>query len=347
MFNNFKDRLNKKILEKRSIIQLKKASLIDRFLLNEKPTFKSKTKSKKINYYVCFWGEKYHSMVLNILIPSLNQPNNAKKLNELGYEQTLYIYCPYSKEDLISSNHVKSLSKSVDVQVINFKKNVSKRYEKFILRNNLIDFIEKSLRDDAISSVLTADMIIGDESLLNMVKLIDNNDNCLASIHPRVKYKNFYDFFSNFFNNDQNILTNKFLVKKSLENLHKSWDCFLKNEDVVPIGNHIKQINEHIYQARSSRVNVAFSRYDKTDLKFFQSVDNFNWIDRLWPRKLILENRYRFVSDSDLYFFSELTKEDLLPVMHDKSWLQSNLSGGNLRTLNFSVNDTFNAYWRV
>ena len=285
-------------------------------------------------------------MVKNILIPSLNQTNNVKILNKLGYEQTFYIYCPYSKETLQESLHVKSINDSLDIKVIQFNENLEERFQKYILRNNLIDFIDKSINADAISSVLTADHIIGDQSLLNMVKIIDNNDISLATIHPRVNYTNFYNYFSKFFNDETNILTNQMLVKKSIENLHKSWSCFLNSDDNLPLGNHIVKLSDNIYQARSSRVNVAFTRFNKSDLKFYQRVDNYNWIDRLWPRKLILENRYRFVADSDLYFFSELTNENLLPTMKEKKWLQSNLSGGPTRTLNYSINDILNAYWR-
>ncbi len=347
MSKNFKNRIEKKILEKRSIWQLNRSSTIDKFFFKEKPTFQTKTKTKKINYFVCFWGDRYLNMVKNILIPSLNQPNNVKILNKLGYDQTFYIYCPYSKENLLESHHVKSINESVDIQVTQFDSKLEERFAKFTLRNNLIDFIDKSINSDAIASVLTADMIIGDQSLLNMIKIMDNNDICLAAIHPRVNYTDFYNFFSKFFNGENNVLTNQFLVKKSIENLHKSWSCFLNSDDNLPLGNHIVKLSDKIYQARSSRVNVAFTRFKKSDLKFYQRVDNFNWIDRLWPRKLILENRYRFVSDSDLYFFSELTNENLLPTMKEKKWLQSNLSGGPARTLNYSINDILNAYWRI
>ena len=42
------------------------------------------------------------------------------------------------------------------------------------MRNNG-DFIQKSIDADAISSVLTADHIIGDKSLYNMVQIIDKS----------------------------------------------------------------------------------------------------------------------------------------------------------------------------
>ena len=347
MLYNLKKRIEKKLLEKRSQWQLNISSKIDKTFFKEKPTFQTKIKTKKINYFVCFWGDKYLDMVRNILIPSLNQTNNVKLLNKLGYDQTFYIYCPYSKENFFESNHVKLINESVDIQVTQFERNLGERFGKFTLRNNLIDFIDKSIKSNAIASVLTADMIIGDQSLSNMVKIIDNHDICLATIHPLVNYTVFYEYFSKFFNDENNILTNQFLVKKSIENLHKSWSCFLNDDNNLPLGNHILKISDKIYQARSSRINVAFSRFKKSDIKFYQRVDNFNWIDRLWPRKLILENRYRFVSDSDLYFFSELTKEDTLPIMKEKKWLQSNLSGGTTRTLNYSINDILNAYWRT
>ena len=141
-------------------------------------------------------------MVKNLLIPSLNQPGNIRILNQIGYDQTLYLYCPnkYAKEYLLERESFKSLNNYVDIQVKNFDINhiQNRDYGKLILRNNLIDFIKNSL--DAISSTLTADMIIGDQSLNNMVKIIGNNDICLASAHARVNYRPIYDFFQSFFN---------------------------------------------------------------------------------------------------------------------------------------------------
>ena len=288
-------------------------------------------------------------MVKNLLIPSLNQPGNIRILNQIGYDQTLYLYCPnkYAKEYLLERESFKSLNNYVDIQVKNFDINhiQNRDYGKLILRNNLIDFIKNSL--DAMSSTLTADMIIGDQSLNNMVKIIGNNDICLASAHARVNYRPIYDFFSKFFQQKDYILSNKLLVKKSIEHLHNSLKFHLLKDDIFPIDNHIMKLNENTYQVRCSRINVAFQRFNKSDIRFFEGVDNFNWIDRLWPRKLMLENRYRLVSDSDIYFFCVLTKEDIKFRQENNDWFQKNLTGENNRTINYSINDTINSYWKT
>ena len=259
MIKDLEIKLKIKLLELKSNFKARIKSFIDQKYFDERVTFQSKSYTKKINYSVCFWGDRYLNMVTDILIPSLNQPNNVKLLNELGYDQTLYLYCPenFSKERLLEFEHFKSINNSIDIKVEHFKIDMVERYEKYILRNNLIDFIQKSIDADAISSVLTADHIIGDKSLYNMVQIIDKDDICLASIQPRVNFNEFYDYFSVFFKNEENVLSNRFLVKKSIEHLHKSWSCFLNFDEKLPLGNHLLKINDNVYQARSSRVNVA------------------------------------------------------------------------------------------
>jgi hypothetical protein len=46
-------------------------------------------------------------------------------------------------------------------------------------------------------------------------------------------------------------------------------------------------------------------------LYFFETTNDYNHIDFSWPRVLIKEGRYKLIGDSDLVFYSELTKENL------------------------------------
>ena len=235
MIKDLEIKLKIKLLELKSNFKARIKSFIDQKYFDERVTFQSKSYTKKINYSVCFWGDRYLNMVTDILIPSLNQPT-IKLLNELVMiKLCIYIVQKIFQRKDLEFEHFKSINNSIDIKVEHFKIDMVERYEKYILRNNLIDFIQKSIDADAISSVLTADHIIGDKSLYNMVQIIDKDDICLASIQPRVNFNEFYDYFSVFFKNEENVLSNRFLVKKSIEHLHKSWSCFLNFDEKLPL----------------------------------------------------------------------------------------------------------------
>ena len=79
---------------------------------------------------------------------------------------------------------------------------------------------------------------------------------------------------------------------------------------------------------------------------FFETTNNYNHIDFSWPRVLIKEGRYKLIGDSDLVFYSELTKENLKFFKINQNKEVHHLYAKNKRLLNHIVNDSFYSTWK-
>ena len=93
-------------------------------------------------------------------------------------------------------------------------------------------------------------------------------------------------------------------------------------------------------------INVCIVKFRESDLRFFRSIVDYNYIDYYWPRLLIKEARYKFIGDSDFIFYSELTKENLkFQKTVDEKHID-HFYGKNKRLVNHIVNESYFSLWK-
>ena len=272
--------------------------------------------SKKIYYSVCLWGKEYIDIFNEVLIPSLLQNNNIPKLKKYGCVQKIFIFTKDNEYPLTKITESK-LKKFVSIEIIK-RENIGKDIDpKIYLKDSLITFIQKSLDNNAYSMVLTPDHIYGNKSVFNLFVSAYGKDIGIACIGARINWKKSHQILKKIFK-QKKILENR-LVNLTFRNLHPAFKQSINIKSSYIDSLTIEEIYKDTFIVSSSRVNVCIVKFQKSDLKFFQNIADYNNIDFYWPELLIKEGRYKFIGDSDLIFYSELTKENLKFQKIDKN----------------------------
>lgn len=300
--------------------------------------------SKKFFFSVSLWGAEYIEIFNKVLIPSLLQQNNIPKLFKENYELKFFIFTK-GDEPIFNNTNYKALRDYAKIEIINtLKSETYKINEKKYLRDCLTYFISESIKNHAYSMVLTPDHVYGDSSIYNLIKLVEGKDIGIGSICPRINWNSFRDLDDIF--NENITMSNKELVKFSLDNLHNAQKQCIGVNSIYVNNFSIEEIKKNFYLVSSSRINVCIVKFTNSDLKFFNLTEDYNQIDFSWPRHLIKEGRYKLIGDSDLFFYSELTKENIQfkEIPKDKDMYE--LYASKKRLLNHIVNDTFYSTWK-
>ncbi len=331
------------INHKKTNLNIRLLSKIDNFgFLTSKKTQNIRT--KKIFYSVCLWGEEYIKIFNEILIPSLLQKENIPNLKKFGCYQKIFIFTKDNEYPLYKKNEL-LLNRYLSIEIVK-NPNVSNNLNpKKFLKNSLVTFIKKSILSNAYSMVLTPDHVYGNKSIFNLFVSVYGKDYGIACVGARINWKSSHTKLKKYFNKNK-VLNNPNLVKFTFENLHPAFKQCI-NAQSNYLGLTLEAIDKNKYLVCSSRVNVCIVKFKKSDLKFFNSIEDYNNIDFYWPRLLIKEGRYKFIGDSDYIFYSELTKEDLKIEKFDKSLLNYTLYGKNRRLINHVLNDSYYSIWKI
>lgn len=345
---NLYKKIHLKILKILTTLRVKIYNFIDRlyFSINRKDI---KKPTKLINYFLVVWGDDFFDILDKIFIPSLLQKDNIPLLKKEGFDQTLNIFVKKDSKDnetvrILES--IKRLKKIISVNIIS----ESGSDNKYFLKKCLLKSIRKSIQENSISSIMTPDHLYANGSIYNLIKIIGFSNIGVASSASRVLWNETQEIFKSKFQSDNFTISNRDLVRHSFDYLHPCFkDSFIDSNPAVE-GMTIKKINnDGLYEINCSRINVCAVRFTESDYKFFQLIDDYNHIDKLWPRKLILENRYKIIGDSDVFFYAELTKNDQIYGTFSRDYLDNNsfANNSNSRTSNHIINENFSSFWKL
>ena len=250
-------------------------SIIDQIGYTKKTQNFTNNNSSKLFLSVVIWGDEYYEIFNKILIPSILQPNNIPKLNEFGTKISLYIYTKDNKDPLTQKN-LEHLNELISIKIIkNFHQ---EKNSKLYLNRCLLNFIDESIKNDAVSMVLTADHVYGDYSISRLYNSIKDKTYGLAVASPRINWKDSKNVISDIFLNKK-ILTNKILTKISIENLHECFKQYITNSNDLSDGFNIKKDSENVFIVTSSRINICAIKFNQFDKNFFKIFRDYNNID--------------------------------------------------------------------
>jgi hypothetical protein len=205
-----------------------------------------------------------------------------------GYKVDWYTYGPEPAMQLDWIHHTKT--DSVDV---NF---------------GLMDFIHNNL--DAFCVTMMADFYVGNGTLYNGIKIIENKPNmCLSVAHPRVSQERVGS-------KEITATTNAELVKFAFEHGHK---CLIETEDsrnpnLTWCGLSWRQIGENNFAVVHNLATPFIGQFTESDSEFFRG-NVWGQFDRKFLKKLKVEKRIKICGSSDLCFFIEFTPDKHDPVL--------------------------------
>lgn len=108
----------------------------------------------------------------------------------------------------------------------------------------------------------------------------------------------------------------------------------------------IRKIDHNNYSIIHNLLSPLFIKYNQYDLYFFKTWP-YNAMDKIWPRYLIKQNRYKIIGSSDLFFMLELSpeKEDSMPKANQK-WNDLYSKPKHRNMLNYICNSVI-THWRA
>ena len=246
--------------------------------------------SKRIALFTQCWGS-HIGLLKKYLLPSMMQSGNIPKLLEDGYQVDWYIYSP-ENTGLEGSmfHHIHNTSPDVNY--------------------GLVDFIANNL--DAICITMMADFFIGNHTIYNGIKMIENKaDHCLAVPHARISWEK----IGNRVIGDK---TNSELVAFAFDNAHKclieAEDC--RNPNLTWTGLSWRKIDEHNYAVIHNLPTPFICQFKAGDSDLFNK-HNWGQFDRGFTQKLKNEGRIKVCGSSDLCFFVEFTPDKHSPVLRE------------------------------
>ncbi|MQF67083.1 hypothetical protein FIM07_01405 [SAR202 cluster bacterium AD-802-F09_MRT_200m] len=339
--------VNRRARFKKARLRDRVHGIIDRAYFNESVGV-SKEK-RKLTFHCAAWGH-YLDWFFSYTLPSLLQDGNIPALAQEGYELKLDLYTHPEEFQAITEKYshcLNQLNEYLPIRINPLREIKANWMRGFYLRSALVDQIRRCIEDDAIFINAGPDMIFGNRSIANGVRLIQGKNVCLASAHPRINPQSVLT--SEEFNGLKKLektIENDELVDLAFEHGQPSLLAFFDNEDsnMTHAGISIRQINDCTYSVIHNTPTPYLANFVKDDLKFFASSGS-SW-DTRWPRLLFRQNRLKIAASSELFFNVELA-----PTERSNPELQSGLlnndkfSHGGRRRLHNYVCNSLSCTW--
>ncbi len=255
------------------------------------------SETNKIYIFCPVWGS-YLELLMSYALPSALQSGNIPKLLEEGYEIELYVYTDEEFEIKIDIPVHMRLVETSGVLVE-------------VLADILTKHMKMCLENNAIMLWLPPDLIIGNFSWYNVVKLSEHKLEAIAVAHARVLINNFVKMKEvEDFKDGKVELSNPVLVRLAFENpfLDRVFDHHDENNTFQ--GMAVRRISENLYSVVHNLPSVCVLRPQRYDVDFFKEVKSLNMWDRTWAHSLVQQDRIKFVGSSDFYFSTELTRAE-------------------------------------
>lgn len=167
-----------------------------------------------------------------------------------------------------------------------------------------LEHIKRCLEEDAVSLILTPDMIHSDGSFETALKVLGTDSGAVCYPHMRVVP----DILPHIPTLDGEAAS---LVKLALKHPHPSWtfaneEAYASNTWLGGIG--WQKISDKIYAVQHFLPCPFVARYNSRDLEFFEKAKMFRVIDHDWASMLMEDQRLKVLGSSDLAFAVEVTK---------------------------------------
>jgi len=321
---------------------------IDRLFFKDVDT--SATMKRKINFFCPVWGDRI-GQLSSCIIPTFLQPGNIPRIHEDGYIMELVLYTRTDEDIKEINSHQEKLDRlrkymSITVKQIKGQAGLDRNDTLIVaLRQHL----EKCYEENAWFFLTPPDTFFGNHSLANAMKLVEGKDVCLACPHTRVNRDSVLSskLFKRFSNGEINF-ENAQLVDFAFRYGHK---CFVnsfdhRDENTTRDGLSIRAITDNSYAVVMNLPSPLVISVKKNDIKFFKRYQNYNEIDKLWPRMLIKENRIKVVGSSDLVFSLELTELDKSVRLQKNNLYNDKVMTEGKRTVYNLVCNSFYCVWR-
>jgi hypothetical protein len=176
------------------------------------------------------------------------------------------------------------------------------------------DGFREFIRDnpDAICVIIMPDFFIGNNSLYNGVKMVeDKPGQCLSVAHARVSLEKINGLAIPAKNNQE-------LVDFAFEYGHKCLleTCDIRDPNLTWCGLSWRQIDANNFAVVHNIATPWVLQFSGSDLEVFGGP-NLGQIDRGFLEKLINEHRIKICGSSDLCFFVELTSNSHNPPVYE------------------------------
>jgi len=240
---------------------------------------------QKIAIFTTYW-DSYIEMFEKYNFPSLMSPGNIPKLLRDGYDVKWHVY---SK---VLGNNLKGYPGLV----------VHHYTESFDIFKGLEDFIRNNM--DCICLMSCPDFFIGDKTLYNAVKIIENKPKmCLSVAHPRISLQKLNGM-------EIKAKTNAELVDFAFKYGHK---CLVETEDsrepnLTWTGLSWRRIDENNYAVIHNLATPFLFQFTPEDIPIF-CEENKGTFDRGFLGHLQKLGRIKLCGSSDLCFFVEITND--------------------------------------
>lgn len=227
-------------------------------------------------------------------------------------EKELVIWSPAWGDEYSELQKLAFRSITVDLETMKWKIHTVTADSHDGLKPSFLSSIDKSLSLGCRMLIMTADMVFGRGSILNMAKYSAGKPVTMAGIHTRINYP---DSLEEIKNHADNSFCNWWLCRIAVKYAHQSFlDSFCEKDNGTRGGGiSVTQLNDCHLALLHFLPSPRLCWFYESDLKEFASIKSEDFmyhIDHGWLKSLHEQRRLRFIGSSDLYFAVEFTRKD-------------------------------------
>ena len=277
-----------------------------------------KTNGKKIIFFTYVFGD-YVWYYKKILIRSLFQSGNIPALLKNQYSIEWRVYVQQKDMELVKESvkfYQDNLSPDqrelLQVNLIPFSSP-----KVFSLQKAFLDTMQIGIQLDAYCFLAFPDFFFGNHSVFNIVKLARGRRISIFSLHLRVEDEKFLKTIENV----SNEISNRELVRLTLENTHKAvMDAKIdaKSNGSFHSGLAIQEMTKDLLAVTFRIPSIYLASFTWSDFDYF-STHPYYHLDHGWQTLLFKEERYEIIGYSDVFFMAEVTKKEerCLPILNN------------------------------
>lgn len=343
-----REKIFNKLVNYKINFHLRFYSIIDSFFI--KNNHAPKNFNQLLFWYIAF-GEKYIDALLEFSLPSILQEDNIPLISKKGYQVNIKIFVKtkYEKAKILNHSIYNKLTNFSKVEIVFLDEIDSMTHRAFKMKV-LNKSFKISLANNSPTFFMSPEQFCSNGSLSNILDLSKSNNDVFISQFVRVDWNSTLNLIKSKFKSDPNCtISSRELVKIGIANITEGQKQSIDQNDNLGVkGLNIKQINKNTYAVTSSRPEAIFGGILNSDLAFFKKFSHFNYIDFLWPRKLIKDGRAKFICDSDIFFKIELSDESNYKVEKvSNEEIYNNPYGGTNRLLNHKISEATTFFWKI
>lgn len=250
------------------------------------------------------YGKKHVELFKKACIKSLSFRENARAIAEAKATWNIFTEPEYFED--IKCAILKEIYLDADSVVLR-SMDLLRRYTD-PLQSAFVWQIEECLKQNDKCMYAPPDILFGDGSIKNILKLGKDRFTCVASAHPRVLPDILSAIDTGYPINNSN------MVMWSWRHLHKSWGDGEKghpNQNSFIGGVEWQEIDENLYSVVHRLPTVYLADFTDEDLQYFKLQLSFGAYDHNWPGDVLIpRGRFRYASSSDAFFACEITEKD-------------------------------------